>query len=242
VTINTTAIKTPEAAIKAQTEARWKRALADQKDGMDWIGARWERLEADELDASAAHVLDPDANLAAPLEVGRGGELIVETVGPTTFREEYLRDTVKESPDMLGARASLDRLGLAADAGVLAMTVDAADTMEARNSLERMLAGQMAALHALAMKNAATAADFAAKAADPHLIVPMPQRQIANVEAARSTNAAVRASEAFQRGMLTLDRLRNGGRQTVVVQHVNVGHGGQAVVAGAMKTGGGTDR
>ncbi len=36
-----------------------------------------------------------------------------------------------------------------------------------------------------------------------------------------------------------LDRLRNGGRQTVVVQHVNVAEGGQALVAGKMDREGG---
>ena len=51
-------------------------------------------------------------------------------------------------------------------------------------------------------------------------------------------NAAARTMEAFQRGLLTLDRLQNGGRQTVVVTHlqqVQVGTGGQAVVTGSSK-------
>jgi hypothetical protein len=37
--------------------------------------------------------------------------------------------------------------------------------------------------------------------------------------------------------MMTLDRLRAGGKQTIVVQHVQVNDGGQAVVAGKMKAG-----
>ena len=36
---------------------------------------------------------------------------------------------------------------------------------------------------------------------------------------------------------LVLDRLRNGNRQTVVVQHVAVSDGGRAVVAGAVAAG-----
>jgi hypothetical protein len=43
--------------------------------------------------------------------------------------------------------------------------------------------------------------------------------------------------ETYQRALLTLDRLRNGGKQTVVVQHVAVANGGQAVVAGTMNPG-----
>ena len=45
--------------------------------------------------------------------------------------------------------------------------------------------------------------------------------------------------------MLTLQKIRCGGKQTVVVQHVTVKDGGQAVVTGKMKgglKGGGDDR
>jgi hypothetical protein len=238
MTINTSAIKTPEAAIKAQATARRKRAYAAQQEAKDPIVARWERLEAAELDTKAAHVLDPCNSVTAPLAVGRGGELIVDLAEESALADRPLIDTTRDSPDMITAQASLTRIGLAMDANVLALTVDLADTMQAGNSLERMLAGQLAALHAMVMKNAATAASFAIKASDPHGAIPTAQRQIANVEAARSANAAARASEAFQHGMLTLDRLRNGGRQTVVVQHVNVRDGGQAVVAGAVQDGG----
>jgi hypothetical protein len=242
MTADTTAMRKPEAAIQAQTEAHWRRAWADEKEVWDPIGARWDRQAARDLDAGAEKVLDPSNCLAAPLSVGRGGELIVETADAPTFTAELLRDTVKDSPDMITARASMARVELAMGADILAMAVDTADTIRASNSLEKMLAGQLTALHMLAMKNAATAGSFATKAADPHGIVPWQQREIASVEAARSTNAASRASEAFQRGMLTLDRLRNGGRQNVVVQHVNVAQGGQAVVAGAVQQGGDGDR
>jgi hypothetical protein len=58
-----------------------------------------------------------------------------------------------------------------------------------------------------------------------------------SIEAARMAGAAARMMDTFQRGLLTLDRLRNGGRQVVTVQHVNVGDSGQAVVAGEVSTG-----
>jgi hypothetical protein len=41
----------------------------------------------------------------------------------------------------------------------------------------------------------------------------------------------------FQDGLLTLQRLRTGGNQTVTVQHVNVAPGGQAVI-GNVQAGG----
>jgi hypothetical protein len=49
-------------------------------------------------------------------------------------------------------------------------------------------------------------------------------------------NASAQMMDSYQRGLLTLERIRSGGRQTVVVQHVNVSDGGQAVVAGQVKT------
>ena len=54
------------------------------------------------------------------------------------------------------------------------------------------------------------------------------------VERARLANAAARLFEAFQTDCLTLQKLKTGGRQHVVVQHqqVNVGQGGQVNVAG----------
>ena len=43
--------------------------------------------------------------------------------------------------------------------------------------------------------------------------------------------------DSFARGALILDRLLNGARQTVMVQHLNVSDGGQAVVAGNVAPG-----
>jgi hypothetical protein len=58
-----------------------------------------------------------------------------------------------------------------------------------------------------------------------------------SVEACRLTNAAARLVSVFQDAMLTLQRVRTSGNQTVTVQHVNVASGGQAVV-GNVQTGG----
>ena len=51
---------------------------------------------------------------------------------------------------------------------------------------------------------------------------------------ARLSNAAARMMRIFQEGLLTLQKIRTGGKQTVVVQHVQVSEGGQAVIAGSM--------
>jgi hypothetical protein len=64
------------------------------------------------------------------------------------------------------------------------------------------------------------------------------RQQVQGIEAARLATAAARMMEATARAVLALDRLRNGNRQTVVVQHVAVAEGGQAVVAGTVAPGG----
>ena len=83
-----------------------------------------------------------------------------------------------------------------------------------------MLCHQMAAAHCAAMKLTASSLDMSG--------VP--------VEMARLSNAAARMMQVYQEGLLTLQRIRTGGKQTVVVQHVQVSDGGQAVIAGSVKS------
>ena len=47
--------------------------------------------------------------------------------------------------------------------------------------------------------------------------------------------ASAKMMGAAQQGMLTLQKLRNGGAQQMVIQHVHVAEGGQAIV-GTMQT------
>jgi hypothetical protein len=221
--INTAIITTPEAAVKAQAEVKRKRSVAKAlaKDG-DITGARFELAEAADLDRAAAAILDPSNVLLNPLVAGRGGELVVPTKENMMDRPGLV-DTANSDPDMLTAAASVARLDLVADAGALSLGVDAADTIQASNSLEKMLAHQMGVAHTMAMKFAADAQDelFGYKnfgQRDPHR----------SIEAARMANVAARLMEAYQRAALTLLRMRNGGRQVVTVQHVNIS-GGQSI-------------
>jgi hypothetical protein len=123
-----------------------------------------------------------------------------------------LVDTVRSQPDLITARASVTRLELVADTGALDLAVDVADTIKARNSLEKMLAHQIAAAHGLAMK-------FAAKSEQMLGFVTSwdttARQQVSSIEASRLANSAARMMESFNQGLLTLDRLRNGRRQLV---------------------------
>src|SRR5829696_1117922 len=91
------------------------------------------------------------ADLPDPIK-SIGGELVP---GETDHRHGCsMRNTVADA-SYITADASKSRLDLAFDAGVLETGLDAAETIEARNSLEKMMAHQMAAMHSSTMKLAA---------------------------------------------------------------------------------------
>src|SRR5215831_20955931 len=131
--------------------------------------------------------------------------------------ETRLYDTLAV-PDLAAVEASLERSRLCLHyfgADVAAMALDASNSIKAENCLEKMLAHQLAALHTQAMESTALARarsehDAAAKA--------------------RLTNAAARCMTVYQQGLLTLQKLRQGGHQRISVQYVNVREGSQAVI------------
>lgn len=184
-----------------------------------------------------------DAKAATPLRLGletdgtgAGGELIIRMPGsPGDAHATHLKNTVAD-PSMVTASATLDRLRLAEDARALDLALDAAETIAPKNSLEKMLAHQLASAHQLAMRMAGLANDWAARASPGAM--PQGITAAAMMEAQRAANTAARLMGAYQDGMLTLARIRGGGKQTVVVQHVQVNDGGRAVVAGKVGRGG----
>ena len=82
-----------------------------------------------------------------------------------------------------------------------------------RDTFERMLAVQMAATHVAVVRSA---------------------RWLANTESVEQVKAHysgyTKLSRAYVAQMEALRKHRNGGKQTVTVQHVNVAEGGQAIV------------
>jgi hypothetical protein len=160
-------------------------------------------------------------------DVGVGGELVPASIMGENSRMLELADTVQD-PNYITVDASRDRLDLANEAGSLESALDAAETIDAANSLEKMLAHQLAAAHRSAMKLSGEVnrrVDYLAN-------VRGEEQERANIQATRLAGATARMMATFQQGLLTLQRLRTGGTQRVIVQHVNVNQGGQAVVAG----------
>ena len=152
---------------------------------------------------------------------------------------EY-RSTV-DRPDCVAIEASRDRLELADKAGALEMGLDLADTIQADNSMEKMLVHQMAAVHNSAMRMTALVNRRMESMANDRLTMQNIERL--NIETCRLAGTVTRMMNTFQQGMLTLQRVRTGGEQRVVVeQHqyvTRVEDGGQAVIGPKVRTRGG---
>ncbi|MCJ2070048.1 hypothetical protein MKK75_14800 [Methylobacterium sp. J-030] len=162
-----------------------------------------------------------------------GGELLPED-DFTSKTLPTIIDTLV-SPDAIGADASRSRLQLAEDAGALDLALDTADTIQATDGLERMLSHQMAAAHVMAMQAAALMKEHLEHAGRTR----GHEQQMAGVEAARMAGAFARLTGSYQAGMQTLQRVRSGGRQTVIVQHNHISPGSQNVIGAQQQVGGG---
>lgn len=200
-----------------RTAKSLQRALRDQAD--------IERLAQQSGDAPDEQVFKAEVTRLLVLEDlsptqqvarrGAGGEVLQSPSG--TPRQS--RDTLS-NPGIAALDASAHRIDLLDSLGVqsVALAVDAADSIGAQDSMERMLAHQMAVLHK-------TALECAHKAA----VTPDADRSM------RMLGAMNRCMQTFQSGLLTLKKFRASGEQSIVVQHVNVTDGGQAVI-GSVQT------
>jgi hypothetical protein len=166
-----------------------------------------------------------------PPDVGAGGEVVKEQTFGLPHKRTVIRDTLREGSTRIAEDASIRRTDLLMQPSfrVLEMGIDAAESAGAQNSLEKMLCHQMALAHESAMRFMDRALAYEARGSG------MNAEQ--SVEACRLANTAARLMGTYQDGLLTLQKLRSGGNQTVTVQHVNVQSGAQAVI-GNVRTGG----
>jgi hypothetical protein len=202
-----------EKAIRAFQEAAFYDALPrlSSTDGeYDTRQAAFHRRQAEGL-------LQP----TEAVRIGAGSETVTwEHKDDELFTGAHARivETL-EHPNSVSAGASDARVSAALAADVLEAAIDAAQSAQASNSLEKMLCHQMAAAHFGAMR-------LLEQSANPDL-------RLQPGAVARLTNAAARLMDVYQAGCLTLLKLQTRGTQRVLVQHqqVNVGPGGQAIVA-----------
>jgi hypothetical protein len=210
-------------AARALNNAAAERGLA-QRGGP---GAAGQLEDAQRLEAVAAALMKPPGTPTV-----KCGEVVSVSgdSGPSCEIADTLRD-----PDAAVIEASVARtdLLLSLPTDIVALAIDASASAKANNSFEKMLAHQLALIHVLAMKTGARALDFEKREGEYGDALKLAD----SVELARLAQATSRLSSAFQDGLMTLQRLRNGSAQTMTIRHVTVEAGGQAVI-GNVKPGG----
>ena len=176
-----------------------------------------------QIEAQYHHAaVDELEHASLPSTIVSGEVVLSEAERPDGSGGSALRNTLA-NPNTAAIVASMERTDLLTRSGtdVLALGIDAAQSIPEANSLEKMLAHQMALAHKASFRVMESALE---------------QRD--SVEMARLINASCRLMTTFQQGLLAINRVHNGGNQTVTVQHVNI-NGGQTVVTGNLHPGGG---
>jgi hypothetical protein len=130
-------------------------------------------------------------------EIGAGGEIVPTSKLAENPRAIQFQDTVRH-PDFVAVDASRDRLELAHASGSLESALDLADSIQAQNSLEKMLAHQLTASHRATMKLAAQVNRRLAYL--DALPVESERAQMVSIEAARLAGAAARIDELISAG------------------------------------------
>lgn len=135
-------------------------------------------------------------------------------LGEVAPQGSWLTDTLAD-PGLAAVNASEHRSDLLIRLGTncAALALDAADSAGAANSLEKMLCHQLAVAHKTSLE-----------------IIEKAFFEQEPTEKAKLMLVAARFMDTYQRGMLVLQRIKTGGDQRIVVQHVDVRGGGQAVI------------
>lgn len=198
-------------ALKTQQAADQQRVSELQGD----VGSM--HSEAREFAITAGQLMAQDLqNTVGHYRTGSGEEVVNPKVAG-------LVNTLTE-PTVAALEASNHRTDLLTMLGndIAALALDAAGTVQAANSLEKMLAHQMAAIHDASMRMV-----HRANLIQDHSL------------AAKTLNSAMKGFSAYQGAVGALRQLRGNQQQHIVVQHVNVEAGGQAMV-GTVNTRGGS--
>jgi hypothetical protein len=217
-----------EVALDKKRAAKISRLGAQDKGASGYLNHRIaDRLE-NEADAIVAIDEPPITNM---------GEVCKPHIADLTNRY-WLTNTLTDG-NLINEEASITRTDLLIQPNIdiSAMALDAAQTIKADNSLEKMLAHQLALTHEMVMKLGNAAMGEVQKIQHP-TTHGKGLRQGDAIELQRLANSVARLQTSFQQGMLTLQKLRTGGNQTVTVQHVNISAGGQAVIGNVTGAGG----
>ena len=187
-------------------EADFKRSRARRVHASgDTEGVATELERSGQWHWQAAASMKANGDRRAQGTVVAHGEAIPRKLG-------YLKDTL-DAPDLVAIESSEERGRLLLGNDIVALGLDVANTARASNTHEKLIAHEIALAHKVAMDQARRASNEM----DPKMEL-------------RRLQVSARMMAMAQQGVITLQRLQSGGTQNVVVQHVHVEAGGQAVV------------
>ena len=184
---------TAELAVREEHQAE----RLDRRAAFDVTDRVCKTLEAERARQDAERALRPPSALVGDastelVPAAQWGLNVGDSIPPV--RLSYT-DTLA-NPETVAVDASEQRAWLATRANLLSPALDAAKTVGASNSIEKMLCHQLAAAHHAAM-------ELLIKAQDSQVF-----GKLAPVEHVRMTNGAARLMDVFQAGCLALQKLQ----------------------------------
>jgi hypothetical protein len=151
-------------------------------------------------------------NTAAKIKMHVNTREVVVAQGEVVPDESFLRDTLTD-PDLVAIESSHSRGHYLLVNDIVALGIDVANTVHADNTAEKLISHQIALAHKVAMQQA----NLAQIERDPAISI-------------KRLQVSARMMTTAQEGLMTLQKLKSTGPQSVTVQHVHVNSGGQAVV------------
>jgi hypothetical protein len=197
--------------IEALAEAKREAQLSDISSGGMSASAAF---KAKQLGEEADKLLSLDEEL----KIAAGNEALPPEPEDLRNDEFYgIRETLQSGADFINLDASNERTKLVSDLNCLDIALDAAESINAKNSLEKMLMHQAAACHSISMDLLRRAQERSYKSYK-YLDGQKKETEIQ----AKLINAAARLMDIYDRKMRTFQKLRNGGDKA------------QAIVTGSM--------
>ena len=151
-------------------------------------------------------------NAAAKIKMHGSAREVVIAQGEVVPDVSFLRDTLAD-PDLVAIESSHSRGHYLLVNDIVALGIDVANTVRASNTAEKLIAHEIALAHKVAMQQA----NLAQIERDPAISI-------------KRLQVSARMMTTAQEGLITLQKLKSTGPQSVTVQHVHVNDGGQAVV------------
>jgi hypothetical protein len=216
-------VKRSTRGIEALAEAKREAQLSDISTGGMSDSAAYKAKKLLEA-ADKLLRLDEDLKIVAGNEA-----LPPEPEDPRNDEYYDIRETLKSGADFINLDASIERMKFVSDLNCLDMAVDAAQSINAKNSIEKMLMHQAAVCHSVSMDLIRRAQERSYKI---HKYLDG-EKKDTEIQV-KLINAACRLMDTYDRKFRTFQKSRNGGRQVIIVQHVQVADKAQAIVTGSM--------